>query len=491
MIRAIRNTTSYPTLEQYRTDHVNGKSWNTSDAYRMRLEFEDDVVNGHALVSIVTVVRNAEKTLPKTMLSVFAQTYPAIEYIVVDGGSSDGTTALIQEHSDKIDAWISEPDGGIYDGFNKGAAASTGRMILFLNADDWLSPNQIEEAVGMIESSGADFSFGDITLHEYQGQDIHLPGEPGYARRVRDQMPALHQTTCLCQRHIFETIGLFRTDLRIASDYDWFIRTDRQGFRGIYSPKIHGHMRAGGVSTTQQTLAIREGFICAYTNGAPLIRSLHHWGGRYLGTRYSNSTHFGRAARRLAAASQPENLHGLLTRIHNLLGPAKSLIPGKSWARRKLGVAVPGQLAINETAAKRLQAFVEARSRTDGPLSEAALEWCSRKALEPKDWLLVGNGPAVEQVRIIAASGNGHVANQARLDPTPRPQPDTPQQRVLFITGDAMAEAILNNHQVTPHKGTTLAIATDRRPDVTVSVTTQDLGGLWAFEEPSDSNTNY
>src|SRR5690554_4553164 len=87
-------------------------------------------------ISIITVVFNGEKVLEKTMKSVFSQNYDNIEYVIIDGGSSDGTLKLIEKHKDRITYWSSEPDRGIYDAMNKGLKNSSGDYVWFLNAGD-------------------------------------------------------------------------------------------------------------------------------------------------------------------------------------------------------------------------------------------------------------------------------------------------------------------------------------------------------------------
>lgn len=94
--------------------------------------------SGKPLISVVTVVRNGAATLEQTILSVVNQTYDNVEYIVIDGASTDGTLDVIRKYEDRIDLWQSEPDGGIYDAMNKGIALATGGWVLFLGADDVL-----------------------------------------------------------------------------------------------------------------------------------------------------------------------------------------------------------------------------------------------------------------------------------------------------------------------------------------------------------------
>ncbi len=130
------------------------------------------------LISIITVVYNGEKFLEKTIKSVLTQTYKYIEYIVIDGGSSDGTIEIIKRYEDKIFYWVSEEDKGIYDAMNKGAQIATGDFIHFLNADDIIcKSNGIESIVGnMIDMDTVYFSrvsiISDRVFWIYPSKDV-------------------------------------------------------------------------------------------------------------------------------------------------------------------------------------------------------------------------------------------------------------------------------------------------------------------------------
>ena len=236
----------------------------------------------HPLVSIVTVVRNGEATLEKTIQSVESQTYQPIEHIIIDGSSTDGTLDIIRCHEHSIAYWLSEPDKGIYDGFNKGVAACTGEFIGILNADDWMSRDQIANAVASLQKSGADFVHGNIYYHKRNGQKVFRQGNPEYAKTIRKIMTQLYHTTMLCRKELFTNVGLFRTTYKIGGDYDWFVRLHNQGFIGIYDSRITGHMNVGGVSTTFRRWAVFEGFVGCVKNGYPFFPALINWGRWFL-----------------------------------------------------------------------------------------------------------------------------------------------------------------------------------------------------------------
>jgi len=236
---------------------------------------------GKPLVSIITVVWNRAGTLRRAFDSIRAQTYDNIEYIIVDGGSTDGTLDVIREYEDIIDLWISEPDRGIYDAFNKGIALASGDYIGILNSDDYYEPDQLTNAIAALKATGADWVFGDIWMHGWQNRSTRIGGDPAYTARIRRTMPTIHQVNALAHRSLFEKHGLFRTEYRIAADYDWFLRITIAGAEGRHDPRILSHMSYGGISTRSQRLAIREGFYCAVRNGLALRDAVTHWGARY------------------------------------------------------------------------------------------------------------------------------------------------------------------------------------------------------------------
>jgi glycosyltransferase involved in cell wall biosynthesis len=218
-------------------------------------------------VTLITVTLNACRTLETTIESVQAQTFGDIEHVVVDGGSNDGTIELLQAALRPQDYWISEPDRGISDAFNKGVALAAGELIEFVNADDWLSPDQVEIAVCGLASTGADFVFGDVIFYRGGRPDFRYVGEPNYAKSIRRRMPALNHATALVRRDAFERVGLFDLRYRCAMDYDWFLRLHLAGGRGVYLPDLVGHMNYDGVSNAAYLRTSREVEAIAVAHG--------------------------------------------------------------------------------------------------------------------------------------------------------------------------------------------------------------------------------
>lgn len=235
---------------------------------------------GRPLVSIITCVYNAAESLPRTMASVRAQTYPWIEYVLVDGASIDGTHDVIAANRDIVDVLLSEKDDGLYDAFNRGVAVATGDYIAVLNADDAIAPDHIERSIAALKGSGADFSFGDVEMiHQTpDGEQVsQRPADHDYAQTLPFGTTDLHHATMVVKREAFESVGLFRTGLKIAADYDWFIRMHNAGFKGVYSGVL-SRMSHGGVSTERQELSILEASYVALRNGGNPLRVVGFWG---------------------------------------------------------------------------------------------------------------------------------------------------------------------------------------------------------------------
>jgi glycosyltransferase involved in cell wall biosynthesis len=225
-------------------------------------------------VTIVTVVRNRAPTLARTIESVLAQTYPEVECIVIDGASTDGTVEVLRRYADRLAYWISEPDRGISDAFNKGTAVASGDFVGLLNADDWMKPEQIERAIAALDRTGADFVFGDLIYHDPAGRPLHrIRGDPHYARALARGMPDVNHPTLLARRVVYERVGGFDPALRFAMDYDWLLRAHRAGFRGTYAPDVVGHMTLAGASDRDYLRALGEVRDIAIAHGEPAARA--------------------------------------------------------------------------------------------------------------------------------------------------------------------------------------------------------------------------
>jgi len=228
------------------------------------------------LVSIITVVFNNRRHLDRAMQSVFAQSYRNIEYIVIDGGSTDGTVELIRSHAGRLSYWHSAPDKGISDAFNMGVALARGDYVGLVNSDDWMSPDQVEQGVRALKASNSPFVFGDLIYYDAQGRPrFVVAGDPCYQEKIWHRMPAMHHPTALVRLEIYKRYGLFDISWKIAMDYDWLFRLHRADIHGIHNKNIVGHMGLGGVSDRQNSLSLYEQrMVCKRYNSPSFIISL-------------------------------------------------------------------------------------------------------------------------------------------------------------------------------------------------------------------------
>lgn len=230
------------------------------------------------LVSIITVVRNGVATVEQTILSVLDQSYIPIEYIVIDGASTDGTIDRIRTFDDRLAYWRSEPDAGISDAFNKGIALARGSIIGLLNADDAYEPDAVATAVAVLaRDPGAGFVFGHLRLTD-RGRSYIAYADSGYARIIARRMPTLNHPTVFMRAAVYAEHGTFRTDLRLAMDYELLLRIHRCGIRGVAVDRVLATMRLGGLSHQQAHRRIREAIAIAREYGLGSLAAAREYG---------------------------------------------------------------------------------------------------------------------------------------------------------------------------------------------------------------------
>lgn len=210
------------------------------------------------LISAITVTLNAGKTLERTINSVQRQTYAAVEHIIVDGGSTDKTLDIIKARVRPRDRWISEKDRGISDAFNKGIALAHGEYVQIINADDWLSPDQLAYGVEVLTQTGADFVFGDCICYQNGKPAFRYCGDPNYGSSIAKRMPPMNHPSMLVRRRAYQRFGCYSLEFGNAMDYDWLARAHSCGARGAYDPRIVAHMSIEGRSVRLFRQTARE-----------------------------------------------------------------------------------------------------------------------------------------------------------------------------------------------------------------------------------------
>jgi len=224
------------------------------------------MVRNNPLVSVITVVFNNKDTIESTIKSVLGQTYKNIEYIVVDGGSTDGTVDVIKKYNKYISKWISEPDNGIYDGMNKGIKMATGQIIGILNSDDVCADNKvIEVVVKAIEENSADCCWGDLVYIDRENTDKIIrywkSSEFKEGKFKRGWMPP--HPTFFVKKYVYEKYGYFNLDFPIAADYELMLRLlEKYKIRSCYIPKVLVKMRTGGKSNRSLVNIIKANIEC-------------------------------------------------------------------------------------------------------------------------------------------------------------------------------------------------------------------------------------
>jgi len=197
------------------------------------------------LITIITVAYNAVKDIENTILSVLNQTYPNIEYIIIDGGSTDGTLDIIKKYEDKISYWVSEPDKGIYDAMNKGTLKATGVWLNFMNAGDTFYDQQVLEKVFKDNDwSDTDVIYGDVYV-KYKGGSKLKKTLP--IKHLEKGMPFCHQSSFV--RTTLQKQFLFNTNYKICADYDFFYTLYKKKFYFKYTNILIAKFLNGGVST--------------------------------------------------------------------------------------------------------------------------------------------------------------------------------------------------------------------------------------------------
>ncbi len=201
------------------------------------------------LVSIVTVCYNSENTVRGAIESVLGQTYPNIEYIIVDGASSDNTVAVAEEYKEKFAEKgyqyriVSEKDNGIYDAMNKGIGLANGEIIGLINSDDWYEPIAVETAVNTYNEEKYDYFYADINLIKANGQVM-------VKKSKYDKFPTSrhwNHPTSFVTKATYNELGAFRCE-GIHDDFDLFLRIRKAGKKIVIKNVVLANFRTGGAS---------------------------------------------------------------------------------------------------------------------------------------------------------------------------------------------------------------------------------------------------
>jgi len=239
------------------------------------------------LVSVITATLNSEKYLEETIQSVINQTYDNVEYIICDGCSTDGTLDVIREYDDKIDCWVSEPDGSMYEAINKGIRLSCGDIVAILNSDDkYASPDVMEQMVrNFRQYSDIDGFYGDVIklypTHTIYRRLFQVDYKEYLLARQGTFVP---HPTLFVRRGCIQKIGLYNTHYRYASDYDFILKLLKNyKLKYVNKPFIFFRLHDGNISSSEnirlESLSIlNDHNIGSYHRAYRFIMYAYLWG---------------------------------------------------------------------------------------------------------------------------------------------------------------------------------------------------------------------
>jgi glycosyltransferase involved in cell wall biosynthesis len=209
--------------------------------------------------SIITVVLNGEKYLEQTIKSVITQYNTNYELIIIDGGSTDRSVDIIQKYDKQIAKWISEPDSGIYNAMNKGLKFAQGDLISFLNSDDYYLPDTLFKVAQTANKIYADIYHGNVMkLPRHDNIEKAIAVKATNNIRSLGKGEYIYQPATFMRNDIFRKIGMFNEKLRIVSDYDFFLRAEKNRCSFHHIDQTLTVFRTGGISTSYKSYI--EGF---------------------------------------------------------------------------------------------------------------------------------------------------------------------------------------------------------------------------------------
>jgi len=211
------------------------------------------------VLSVITIVYNNVRDIERTMLSVFNQTYPHIEYIIIDGSSTDGTLGVIHKYKQRITTLISEKDNGIYDAMNKGLSVATGEYVLFMNSGDEIYSSDTVERV-LASASDADIYYGETEMFDENwrslGQRRHKAPRRFTWKSFRYGMSISHQAIYV-RRLLTEPYDLH---YKLSADIDWIIRVAKKATKIVNTEMYVAKYMVGGMSKKKHKQSLVERF---------------------------------------------------------------------------------------------------------------------------------------------------------------------------------------------------------------------------------------
>lgn len=214
-------------------------------------------------VSIITVCFNSEKTIEDTLKSVQSQTYPYIEYIIIDGNSKDSTNEIVSKYLDVVSVHVIEKDDGLYDAMNKGILLASGDIIGIINSDDVLADEiVIENIVAGFNDESVDAVYSDliyVSKHNLNKLTRFYSSNIFSKPMIRFGIMLPHPTFYVRKKY-YQELGLYKTNYRVAADFELIARFISQGIKAVRLPFISVKMREGGISSSGLLWRVHQNF---------------------------------------------------------------------------------------------------------------------------------------------------------------------------------------------------------------------------------------
>ncbi len=203
-------------------------------------------------ISLITVTRNAERTIQRCIESVLSQDYANVEYIVIDGSSTDRTAETILKHANGISRFICEPDKGIYDAMNKGIKIATGDIVGILNADDFFADSRVlSDVARAFEMNNPDALYGDLQYLKRDGRVLRKWNSGAYRANLFNWGWMPPHPTFYCKRLLFNELGFYSLNFGTAGDYELMLRFLFKNKLNVhYLKKVMVKMETGGASNS-------------------------------------------------------------------------------------------------------------------------------------------------------------------------------------------------------------------------------------------------
>ena len=225
----------------------------------------------NSLISIITVALNSEATIKRTIESVLNQSYNEIEYIIIDGKSTDNTVRIIESYEQKFETrgfrykWISESDEGIYDAMNKGVSMASGELIGIIGSDDWYELEGIKYIANSYKNVQSDYIHGNITTY-LPLKKTYKTLKAGSEKEMIKRMSFYHVASFI-KKEVYMKLKGYSLNYKICSDYDLVLRIIKNDFVISHVNENITNFSYGGISTSEVSNALKESHVVRVNNG--------------------------------------------------------------------------------------------------------------------------------------------------------------------------------------------------------------------------------